>query len=115
MGRRSIGSSVWSPDDRSPRLPDALAAADFPEAFVLVVEGQQAIARIVTLAAVGAGNEAADVHSAAVVIFGNGKTGAATARDEEHAETLLGAYLFFGAADFHRSHPSVVPALTFSR
>jgi len=66
------------------------AAADFPEAFSLVVERQQAIARVVTLAAVRAGNEAADMHSAAVVILGNGKRRAATAGDEEHAKVLPG-------------------------
>ena len=53
--------------------------------FLLVVEREQTIARVVTLAAVGARNEAADVHSSAVVIFGDGKDQAATAGDEGHA------------------------------
>ncbi|HXC00206.1 MAG TPA: hypothetical protein VNU74_07375 [Terriglobales bacterium] len=36
-----------------------------------------------------AGNKTADVHSLAVVILGNSKAGAATARDDEHAKFLL--------------------------
>ena len=64
-------------------------AADLPKAFILVIKLQQAIARVVALAAIGAGNKASDVHAAAVVILGNGKVRAATARDEEHAEFLL--------------------------
>ncbi len=65
------------------------AAPDFPEVFVLIVERQQAIARVVTLAAFGTGNEAADVHSPPVVILGHGKAHAATAGDEEHAKFFL--------------------------
>ena len=68
---------------------DCSTAADFPEALRLVIERQQAIARVVTLAAVRAGNEAAEVHSLAVVILGNGEGGAATAGDQEHARVLL--------------------------
>jgi hypothetical protein len=43
----------------------------------------------VTLATLGARNKTADVHSAAVVVFGNSKAVAATAGDDEHAEFLL--------------------------
>ncbi len=77
------------------RSPDALATADLPEAFILIVERQQAIARVVALAAPGAGNEAAEVHSPPVVILSHGKTQAAAARDEEHTKLLRGI--------FHRS------------
>jgi hypothetical protein len=41
-----------------------------------------------TLATVGAGNEAADMSALAIEIFGNGKGGAAAAGDEKHAGML---------------------------
>src|ERR1700687_3123234 len=90
--------------------PDALAT-DFPEALILVVEDQQAIAGVVTLTTVGAGNEAADVHSLAVVIPGNGKAGAATARDEEHAKVFLASHLVLRRASLHfpESRVAVTP------
>jgi hypothetical protein len=66
------------------------ASANLPEAFVLIVEMQSAISRIVALAAVGAGNETADVHSLPIEIFGNCKGRATTAGDQEHAEVQLG-------------------------
>ena len=69
--------------------PIGLAAANFPEAFILIIELQQAIARVVALAAVGAGNEAANVQSPTIVILSDRKTGAATARDEKHAKSCL--------------------------
>jgi len=46
---------------------------------------QQAIARVVALAAVGAENKTAQMHSLAIIILGNGKGCAAAARYEEHA------------------------------
>jgi hypothetical protein len=92
-----------APETRLAASPaDCSAAADFPKMFRLVVEGEEAIARVVPLAAVGAGNEAADVHSAAVVIFGNGKAGAATTGDEEHAEVFLVCCLVLGSAVVHQ-------------
>ena len=53
------------------------------------MKAQEAIARVVALAAVGAGNEAAQVHASAIKVLGDGKGCATTARDEEHAEALL--------------------------
>src|ERR1019366_6864 len=93
----------------SPAQP--LAAADFPKAFILVVESQEPIARVVTLAAVGAGNEAAEVHSTAVVILGNGKAGAATARDEEHAKVFLAFRLVLGRTFLHQLFAISLPPL----
>ena len=46
---------------------------------------KQAAARIVALATIRAGDEAADVHASAVEIFRNSKCRATTARDQEHA------------------------------
>jgi len=89
------------------RSPDALASADLPEAFVLVVESQQPITRVVTPAAVGAGNEAADVHSPAVVILGNGKAGAATARDQKHAKIPLGSRIVLRRPSLHTESRNV--------
>jgi hypothetical protein len=74
------------------------AAADLPKSFILIIERQQPVTRVVALATVRAGNEAADVHPAAVVILGHGKTGAATAWDKEHAGFHLSRRLILRCA-----------------
>ncbi len=86
-------ASTFAVETRLAASPaDCSAPADLPEMFGLIVKAEQAIARVVTLAAVRAGNEAPDVHSAAVVILGHGKAGAATARDQKHAKALRGLF-----------------------
>lgn len=50
----------------------------------MIAEAEQAVFGVVTLAAGGARNEAANVHALAVKVFGNRETCATTARDEEH-------------------------------
>ena len=60
----------------------------------MIDQPNQVVPRVVALAAVGTGNEAAEVHSLAIVILGDGKACAATARDQEHAELLLGFRFF---------------------
>jgi hypothetical protein len=67
----------------------ASAAIYFPKTVPRIAQPQHAVLGIVTFAAVGAGNKAANVRALAIEIFGNGKAGAATARDEEHAGVLL--------------------------
>jgi hypothetical protein len=67
---------------------DGLAAVYLPEVFVVIAEAEQAVARVVTLATVGAGNEAAKVHSLAVEVLGYSEGPATTARDEEHAKRV---------------------------
>src|SRR5450755_1899119 len=93
----------------------ALASPNFPKAFLLVVEREQAIARVVALAAVRAGNEAANVHSPPVVIFGDGKGRAATAGDEEHAEFPLCCCLIVGWGAHHRPTSRFTPTANSCR
>jgi hypothetical protein len=95
---------------------DCSTPADFPKSLILIVEYQQPIARVVTLATLGAGNKAADVHSTAVVILGNSKAGAATARDQEHSEPLLVIHVVGhtsndGHLSAHNSRPAIAPEL----
>ena len=52
-----------------------------PEAALMISNLQNPVAGIVTLAAVRARNEAPDMHSFAVEIFGNGEREPATAGD----------------------------------
>src|SRR5450755_1295567 len=81
------------------------ATANLPEAFLLVVERQESIARVVALAAFGAGDKAAEVHSLAVIIFGNGNARAATARDQEHTKFLPGVRFALRCAALHSRNP----------
>ena len=74
----SAGLSMAESVDYQP-----LAPAHFPEVLFLIIEMQQPVPRIVALAAVGAGNEAADVHPLAIVVFGDGKGAPTTAGYEE--------------------------------
>ena len=88
-----------------PRLSFLLTlstAADFPEALVLIIERQQAIAGIVALAALGTGDEATDVHSRSVVIVGNGKAGATAARNDKHAKVFLVFRIVLGRGPLHK-------------
>lgn len=59
----------------------------------MIAKTQQAVARVVALAAVGAGNEAAKVHTFAVEVFGYSKGRAAAAGDQKHAKRLRGGWL----------------------
>jgi hypothetical protein len=79
--------------------------------FILIVEAKQAIARIVTLAAIGTRNEAAEVHSLPIVIFGDGKAGAATAGNEKHARVLCGCFHRLRCVRFHRRQNSRIPII----
>ena len=79
----------------------SLAAAHLPESFLLIVKCQQAIARVVPLAALRARIETADVHSLSVVVLGNGKAGTATAGDQEHAKILPGFSFGLVVAGLH--------------
>ena len=49
------------------------APANLPKLLRLIVEPQQPVARIVTLAAIGAGKIAPQMRAFAVVVFGDGK------------------------------------------
>jgi hypothetical protein len=66
-----------------------LAIINGPKAFLMITEAKQAIARIVPLAALGTGNEAAQVHSLTIIVLGNSEAQAATTGDQEHAEILV--------------------------
>src|ERR1035438_2266596 len=69
--------------------------------FLLIIERQQTIARIVAFPAIGAGNKTADVHSAVIVIRRNRKACPATARDQEHPQTANRIVLH--CASLHRN------------
>jgi hypothetical protein len=62
---------------------------------------QQAIARVMAFAALRAGNETANVHSAAVVILGNSKATATTARDDKHAKLFTAFRFVFICTSLH--------------
>ena len=53
--------------------------------FWSIAEAQHAIFRIVTLAAIGTGDEAANVRAPTIEVLSDGKCSATTAWDEEHA------------------------------
>ena len=78
-----------------------LATVDVPEALAVVVHPQHAVLGIVTLAAIGAGKETANVRSLAVEVFGDGKSCAATARDEKHPGKPLLTLARFGRTLLH--------------
>jgi hypothetical protein len=61
-----------------------LAVIDSPIPFPMIAQAEHAVSGVVTLAAGGARNEAAQVHALAIKVFGNRETCATTARDEEH-------------------------------
>jgi hypothetical protein len=84
-----------------PCLTGVLAIINGPKALLMITEVKQAIARIVPLAALGAGNEAAQVHSLAIIVLGNSEAQAATAGDQEHAEILA----LRGIRDGRLPHP----------
>src|SRR6266404_2557756 len=65
------------------------AAVHLPKAFLRIAHSQNPVLRIMTLAAIRTGKEAADMRALAVEVLGNGKSRAATAWDEEHAGMLL--------------------------
>src|ERR1035441_410326 len=69
--------------------------------FLLIIECQQTIARIVAFPAIRAGNKTADVHSAVIVIRRNRKACPATARDQEHPQTANRIVLH--CASLHRN------------
>ena len=60
-----------------------------PIPFALVAELQQAVFRVVPLAALGTLQIPAPSCSLAIVVFGNGKGSPATAGDEKHLERLV--------------------------
>jgi len=62
---------------------------------------QQPVLRIMFLAASGANRISAPRRALTIVVFGNGKRGAAAARDEEHAEWAGVACLGWFAAALH--------------
>ena len=56
-----------------------------PETLLVIPDLERAIARVVALAAIGAGDEAADVHAFVVEIVRDGESRTATARDEKES------------------------------
>ena len=46
-----------------------LAPVHFPEVFFLIVKAEEPVARIVSLATIGAGNEAAQMHPLPVIVL----------------------------------------------
>ena len=74
--------------DEACRVSVPSTAVHFPEMFRLISETQEPVARIMPLAAIGAGNEAADVHALAIKVFRNSKARATTTWDEEHAHRI---------------------------
>jgi len=67
---------------------DRSAAVNLPEALRLVVQGQEAIARVVAFAAAWAGNKAAEMGSAPIKVFGHRKAGPATAGNQKKTKIL---------------------------
>ena len=63
-----------------------LAVIDFPIAFSMESHLEEAVLRIMAFAAAGTDHVAAPGGSVAIVIFGDGEGGAATAGDQEHSE-----------------------------
>jgi hypothetical protein len=62
--------------------------ANLPKSLSLVIQRQQPIARIVTLAALRAPQEAANMHPAPIIALGNRKARAATAGNQKHAKVF---------------------------
>jgi len=60
-----------------------------PKMFVLIAQPKQSVARIMALAAYRAGNEAAKMHAAAVIVHSYRESCSATARDEKNARVRL--------------------------
>ena len=69
------------------------ALIDFPIAFGVESHLEQAVLRIMALAAAGTGHVAAPSRALAIVVLGYGEGGAATAGDQEHAEGAFGGCL----------------------
>jgi len=96
-------------------LQDAMpsAAIDLPKMFVLKTKTQQPIPRIMALATIRAGNEAAQVHAVAVEVFGDGKGPAATAGDQQHAKVRMGLarMLLLGVRARHRARRAAMPTI----
>ena len=84
---------------------EASAIFHLPEAVLVATKMQQAVARVMALAACGAGNETAEVHSPAVVFLGNGKGGAAAAGDQEHARICCCRGLLW--SPFHQASSTI--------
>jgi len=73
-----------------------LTAVDVPEAFAVVVHAEHTVLGIVSLAASGAGKEAANVRPLPVEVFRDGEGRAATARDQKHAREHFAIVTRFG-------------------
>src|SRR5215469_4500475 len=73
-----------------PRPSEGSAAVDFPVAFGLESHLEQAVLGIVAFTAFRTNQIAAPGGTLTVVIFGYGKSCAAAARDQEHAERARG-------------------------
>src|SRR5579862_464885 len=81
-----------------------LAVIHFPIAFGMKAHLEQAVPGIVALAAAGADQIAAPCRSLMIVVLGDRKGRAATARDEEHPQAGVLLCVFFGLGrSFHDS------------
>ena len=58
-----------------------------PETLLVIPDLEYAVARVMPLAAIGARDEAADVHAFVIEIVGDSESRTATARDEKEAVT----------------------------
>ena len=63
------------------------ALVDFPETGPFVTDFEKSILGIMTLPAVGAGNETAKVCTSTIVIIRDSESRPTTTRHQEHAET----------------------------
>jgi len=71
-----------SADDPVIRSQCRSAPVHLPKTLVVISEAEQAIARIMPLATIWAGNEAAQMHTSPIEFFRNGEGCTATARDQ---------------------------------
>ena len=82
-------------------LSNCLTTVHLPEPLPVVVHPQHAVLGIVSLAASGAGKEAADMRPLAVEVLGNREGGAAAARDQKHAGKPFLIFARLGRSLFH--------------
>lgn len=68
---------------------ERLAVVDFPIAFGMKTHLEEAVPGVVLLAAAGTGEITAPGRAPAIVVFGDGEGGSATAGNEEHFRRLL--------------------------